>query len=355
MSKENHIHFHFETLSSASNYESFAKPKPKPKPPPPPTIQYVGVNAYGRAYSSLETIRYTKDGTNWSNINSGGFAFNYSGGAAVARGSSIWVAVGNYDTGLSSIQYSINGSNWSNSASQQIDSPYAITYGLNTWLVGTSDNYYISSILYSRDAINWSNTDIYTERTYGISVGSNVNRSTIIVAACRSENYSPGTSSIQYSMNGSNWYSANSGGFTSINDTRPRARDVAYGSNMWVAVGDSDSPQSTIQWSRDGSNWSNANTGGFTGNYENYSGRKIVYGNRLWLAFGQADSLVSMLQCSTDGSNWCNAGAGLVGNYIDSITYGSNKWIAYGSPMQYSTNGSNWTHNTNDVYSVVKK
>jgi len=347
--KDNHIHFHLNNASHnvMSNFEHVPNKKS--------IIKYVGVNS--NAYSPLGTIRYSKDGRNWSNIKSGGFDSN-SGGIAVARGQNKWIAIGNDNllSGLNSIQYSRDGINWSNTNSATIRFPLTIKYGLNKWVVGCVSTRGISSILHSGDGSNWTNTNAKSIATNGLSLGLDIYNSTIFVAASTANNGALTTSTIQWSTNGLNWSNSISGGFlNNYYSNTPTANDVAYGSNMWVAVGHSDSPLSSIQWSKDAKNWSNAHIGGFNYNYGgNYFGSKIVYGNNMWLALGHANTLRASIQYSKNGSNWSNAGFGLI-NIPQNITYSSNMWIAYGDPIQYSSNGSNWTYKNNDVSFVAHK
>jgi hypothetical protein len=165
------------------------------------------------------------------------------------------------------------------------------------------------------------------------------------------------SNSILYSPDGSNWCNSINGGFNS-------GIRVAYGNDLWVAVGNcanTSAPVSTILYSSDGSNWSNAVSGGF---YE--VGRSVAYGNNMWVAVGDGSNQQT-LQYSGNGSNWSNANG--VFNSPTSVTYTrtatlgrnnkivfSNLWTAYSETRnQYSVDGSNWTYRpNNNVTRVIR-
>jgi len=122
---------------------------------------------------------------------------------------------------------------------------------------------------------------------------------------------------ILYSLDGSNWNSANSGGFSN----NGWGASVAYNPNgtLMVATGYGNSPANTILWSRDGSNWNNASSGGFLNANGGFGcGFDIKYGNGKWVAVGSGNTAGSTVavnnagvatnhvQISTDGSNWSN-------------------------------------------------
>jgi len=344
-----HIHFHFTN----------AKPKPPPKP------FYVGVNYLG-AYSALNSIRYSSTGSNWRNIASGGFG---GGGKAITH-STIWVAVGiPYGVAddkdivpintTSSIQTSINGSNWQPIASGGFIIGNGLAYGKGLWVaVGESMNA-SSTIQYSSNASNWypiatggfDSGDInYPSRAISVAYGSS-----LFVAVGQ---HTQSRSTIQYSSNASNWYPVVTGGFNYSNGLPNK---VVYGNGLWVAVGSGDSIQSSIQYSIDGSNWQLSKT------FESQQNAiDIAYGNNIFVAAMDiltSNNANSYLQYSSDGSNW-KSPTGIV-NTAGSIAYTtvnktvgkrtvtSHLWTAFGFPIQYSSNGSNWYHNEDKAISYM--
>jgi hypothetical protein len=109
---------------------------------------------------------------------------------------------------------------------------------------------------------------------------------------------------------------------------------------MFVAGGDSDSASSTIQYSLNGSNWSPAVTGGFNGNYGGL-GVDVAFGNNRWVAVGLGESTI---QYSIDGSNWLPAQVSGFDQIPLKISYNNSTWVAHGSnQIIYSKNGSNWS------------
>jgi hypothetical protein len=164
--------------------------------------------------------------------------------------------------------------------------------------------------------------------------------------------------SIKYSWNGSNnWSNANfAPGFLV-------GQDVTWNGRMWVAVGTTSnrgSPHSTIQWSLDGSNWSNTLTGGFNGTA---GGWGISWNGKMWIATGHdiSNNFNSTIQYSFNGSNF-QAVPNTV-NFLDGGTNWSNvtfragwngrMWIAGRSSAGanqsnacYSYDGLNWSNLT---------
>jgi len=337
------------------------------------------------------SIYWSTDGSNWSNVNKGGFyqygvdvAYNnnlwvsvgadgdtnrilYSGdgmswsntdgvfsgpGGTVAYGNGLWVAAGVDNYKIKTIQYSKNGSNWSNVAVCEFNNVNHVTYANNLWMAVGDGGTLTSSIQYSKDGSNWS-----TIATGGLTRGNYVtyannlwvavgNLETIIDGGGYFYSIVSKASTIVYSPNGSDWYPSKTGGFTTGNH-------VTYGNNLWVAVGESDSPQSSIQYSKDGSNWSTIATGGFKN-----TGYKVAYANNLWVAVGTSDSQQSTIQWSTNGCNWSHANyGGFSANYQAysfnigiNVTYANNLWVATGRSLNlsntvlYSSDGSNWSN-----------
>jgi hypothetical protein len=172
-------------------------------------------------------------------------------------------------------------------------------------------------------------------------------------------------SSIRYSWNGSNdWFPAQIGGFC-------EGQDVAWNGKMWVAVGhvSNASPaglgnsRSTIQWSLDGSNWSNCLAGGgFNGPA---GGWGISWNGRMWIATGQysINHPRSSIQYSFDGSNFRAiqtatnflSNNATLGNITFRAEWNGRMWIAgragnSGTAAQsnacFSYDGLNWSNLT---------
>lgn len=198
--------------------------------------------------------------------------------------------------------------------------------------------------LYSTNASNWKTLylDNYTDsnlyNTNSIAYGSN------LWVAVGGNYFSD--SPIKVSRDGYTWTSSSNGSFSGGNYYNA-GNGVAYGSSMWVAVGNGDN---TIQVSRDGYNWEPSSNGGFSDKGNGIAYGSNAVGSSLWVAVGTADSSRSSIQVSTDGYNWSNSLSGGFLNGCYSVAYGSNKWVAVGKPsfetgqssIQVSTDGYNW-------------
>ncbi|MDR0315492.1 MAG: putative Ig domain-containing protein [Treponema sp.] len=135
----------------------------------------------------------------------------------------------------------------------------------------------------------------------------------------------------------------------------PSIRSLAYGKNMWVAVG-SDAKMAT---STDGATWTGATNSIFSaapagGTYNGYNTiRKVVFGNNMWIAVGEEGRMAT----STNGTTWTK----VIGSGFDSTIFsgiyclaydGSGRWVAggYGGKMSTSTNGTSWTSVGNSTF-----
>ena len=342
MNRDVHIHFYSQ---GATDMPQFGKAKPKPKPKPKPKT-YVAQNLFPDG--PLESIKYSTNGSNWSNIVTGGFI---NGINSHTYCSSVWVAIGGNSGNVgynSTIQYSGDSSNWSNSVSGGFDVGYSISYNpisSITVAVGQGNydpnaaNYYDpnTTIQYSGDGSNWSNAyNANFSKGTGNDITNNGSNLWIAVGEATTLN-----NSILYSGDGSNWSNSISGGFED-------GYGVSYSPihNMMVAVGRSGNyepnPNTTIQYSGDGSNWSNCISGGFD------SFGKGIANNRsnLWVAIGQSTSPSTCIQYSGDGSNWSNSSYnGIQRNPSKIIWTGSNFLIHYNATkmLKSSTDGITWT------------
>ena len=344
MNKTVHLHFYSEQ-----------EPAPKPKVAPTKPKTYVAENLF---YDSPnESILYSMNGSNWSNIVKGGFS---EGLNDVAYGSNFWVAVGNGLTSTSSILYSGNGSNWSNCRSGGFIGWYGngISYNPTSrmWVaVGQGGISSQNAILYSGNGSNWSNslaTTFTGNYGTGISYSSTKN---LWVAVGNSD--SP-ENSILYSGNGTNWTDSHSGGFNG-NYMGNYANGISYNptSRMWVAVGQGDVPENSILYSGNGSNWSNSISGGFNGNYGgNYNGLSIANnGTNLWVAVGVGDSSNNCILYSGNGTNWSNSLNGFYNSDSLSVTYTGSKFLINNSSnvLKSSTDGIHWTTVLSTPFQVV--
>jgi hypothetical protein len=246
----------------------------------------------------------------------------------------------------------------------------------------TASNYlYTNSTIVSSIAVgsNVYNPD-FNVSVYGSAHTSTFRSSMYVAVGINPKGVSDNerTSSIIYSFNGSNWVSARTGGFAV-------GHDVAYNGKMWVAVGtmwngttatiSGAVNRSTIQYSLDGSNWTSCRSGGFEGSHSNATnvfasgsggGIGIAWNGRMWIATGEyttgagTTNANSTIQYSYDGSNFFPAAT--VTNYpaINTASYGritlkptwnGRMWLAglvtpgaaATSNTLFSYNGLNWS------------
>jgi hypothetical protein len=244
--------------------------------------QYVAVGSNNYMANYTSSILYSPDGSNWSSASTGGFS---RGGYGVAYSSTMWVAVGssygNYQVTNSTIQYSYDGSNWSNINEGGFDDlvGYGVSWGKDysgnsLWVAGGASFNSQSTIQYSYDGSNWSpaNTGGFQYQCRAVAYGNG------LWVAVGNGNYSS-ISPIQYSQDGSNWSNINTGGFTgNYYETDREGTGIAYNTvlGIWVATGLGYGSQSIIT-SPDGSNWRTAESGGFDGG-NTHSGYYSAYG-----------------------------------------------------------------------------
>ena len=238
------------------------------------------------------------------------------------------------------------------------------------------------SIYYSFDnALNWS-----PSRTGGFMVGNDVawnGRMWVAVGEMGSingtANHGTASSTIQYSLDGSNWRSINSGGFAAPVTNAAASRGyaggtgIAWNGSIWVATGEGSNTtdfKSTIQFSTDGSNFFAANSAtGFvdTGASNLNVTFRPTWNGRMWLAGRSATSnagagnTTNNACYSYDGSNWTTLSIPSIPGTVLNFTWNGNYWLAFGKniptsatgkPIAVSYNGLNWNVVTSFPYSI---
>ncbi|MCP4157216.1 MAG: hypothetical protein GY757_56415, partial [bacterium] len=124
--------------------------------------------------------------------------------------------------------------------------------------------------------------------------------------------------------------SANGGVSWTITNPRTNDRDdediydIAYGNGVFVAAGEFGGT-----WrSPDGENWTKSGVGRAI--------RDIAFGNGVFMAVAANGSVYR----TADGVSWTSKA---VGQTLMSIHYGNSLWVAVGSKIWTSTNGTTWT------------
>ena len=203
-------------------------------------------------------------------------------------------------------------------------------FGLNNYLGYLSANA-VGPVVFT-SSLNTST--LFTQggiTTAGI-IAINPATANIWVAAGASSN-TVGT--LETSVDGLNWTSATSGGFSIA------ATDVAWNGRLWVATGTDASPNNTIQYTPNGSNWISITANGFTA-----GGQGVAWNGFFWVAVGGDATPANTIKYSSDGINWNNSlGTGFLVQGL-CIEWNGRVWVAGGESASgailYSANSSNW-------------
>jgi hypothetical protein len=301
--------------------------------------------------NNLNSIQYSTDGINWSNITSGGFS--NSGNGIYYSGNTIgWIAVGKDSIPSNTIQYSMNGEIWHSIVGTGFNSSGSSVYYANGRWVAIGIDTNGNTIQTSTDGMIWNicggnkfpliGNEVYYGNGIWVAVGS------------ASSNNGLYYQSICYSKNGIDWNYSNqtSMGF-SVSGYDVKYGTDNYNQSLWIAVG-KDMFSNTIQYSTDGQTWNAISNGGFNENI----GYNVCFGTDndnipLWIAVGVDSRQLYTIQYSYDGKNWYPSLTGGFSNYGKSLYYIDNYnskplWIAVGNDnnyqsIQYSYDGKNWS------------
>ena len=234
--------------------------------------------------------------------------------------------VGTYIGGSGLLNSSDGGNNWSNVASNGFsDGAYGIAYNETMWVAGGDD---VATIKYSYDGIYWNDASANIGYVYGVAWGNNM-----WLAFGYSDSGTYGTT-IKYSYDGITWNDVTSGSFPT---------DTPFGGywngKMWVAVGSHSDGGAGIKYSYDGLIWNTATYhDAKTGGNQQTS---VTWNGSIWVSNG------SFFLYSHDGINWYDC------NYTDNgpgwavawnghmFLTGFNDTTTYVS-LQYSYDGINW-------------
>jgi hypothetical protein len=305
--------------------------------PPPSSNLWIAV---GQDSTQNNTIKYSGDGSNWSNSSGTGFT---TMGYAVAFGSNMWVAVGFDSTANNTIKFSGNGINWSNAFSGGFtagSNGYGVAWNGRLWVAVGSDLTANNRIKYSLDGMSWLNSTGASFSTWGRSVAWN-GRLWVAVGADSTAN-----NTIKYSANGINWSNSSSGGFST------QGWGIAWNGRMWVAVGQDTTQANTIKYSYDGSNWFNSMGYGFT----DY-GSAVAWNGRMWVAVGYDTAILNSIRYSFDGINWSNSLTGGFTSIATGVAWNGSLWVAVGQDttqanrIKYSGDGINWSNSSSGSFS----
>ena len=142
---------------------------------------------------------------------------------------------------------------------------------------------------------------------------------------------------LEYSVNGSTWTNAASGGFSVA------AYGVAWNGVLWVAVGQDATAANRIQYSSNSSNWLSG-----TGATFSVRGNTVAWNGSLWVAVGQDGTPANTIKYSANGIAWTNSLGAAFGTAGNDVAWNGRLWVAVGTDssaanaIRYSLDGSNW-------------
>ena len=214
--------------------------------------------------------------------------------------------------------YSYDGKIW---ASSNVNSRIDTVYNANgLWVAGGTDGLY-----YSSNGTNWTKSSVSTD-TKSVVYGNGI----WVAAANNTGDYT------QYSTDGKNWIKS---------DFHISGHTVICENGLFILLS-GNSTNGGIYYSSNGANWTRSNL--------TYATSYIAYGNGTFVAYATGESLYY----SSDGKIWTKSA--LSTKYFNrtdvSITYANGIWITIGTHGSlYSSNGKNWTINSNDnLYGTSK-
>jgi hypothetical protein len=257
-----------------------------------------------------------------------------------------WIVFGSNASGYQ-MGYSSDGISWRNI-------PITIGTPINTivkykgiYVAATSDP--SASLLYSYDGFTWK--PVVGGYNLLLKVNSIAYSSNLILAAGSN---TVTDNSIIYSLDGITWYVITvsnpfKGGPNSV------ANGIAYGNEVWVAAGYRLPGYPTIMYSRDGLNWLNA-----LGSYPPNPTTGIAYYNNVWACGAQTANPTTgqKVYYSLDGSNWLNANnSDIFGGNVETLAQVGSLFFATCLDtiinIKYSTDGSNWQNVVNQGFPVL--
>jgi hypothetical protein len=211
----------------------------------------------------------------------------------VVHGNGIYVAVG----GRGTIMTSSDGTNWTRRVSGTSDHLNSVTYANRQFVaVGSA-----GTIVTSPDGLLW--TPQYGGTFFSLNGVAFGNGMYVVVGQ---------NNTILTSLDGVLWVSRSSGPF--------HLTDVAYGNNIFVAVG------SALLTSPDGLNW-------FRQALEPALGT-IAFGGGLFVGAAGGSFEGGSIWTSVDGSDWRQQNS--TEGEVRDIAYGSGRWVAVAGRLDYS-------------------
>jgi hypothetical protein len=268
---------------------------------------------------SNHSIMYSANGISWIGIGMTPFSTR---GRCIIWSGTMWIAGGQ---GSNQMAYSYDVYNWTSITSPFSTACYGIAHNaeLNMFVAVGENPANNQSIAYSFNGINWISSSFTLFTTKGISVAWN---GELWVATGEGV-----ANTIAYSSDGISWTGLGSTIFSSS------GKNIEWNGKIWVATGEG---TNRIAYSTDGITWTGTATTLFSGTSVGYA---IAWNGEMWLYGG--DDPTNTLAYSYDGTNWYGLGNTLFTASCRSICWTGKKWIATGQgtyKLAYSINGINW-------------
>jgi len=254
---------------------------------------WIAVGGYGG--NPLGTIQYSGDGSNFSNIATGGFV-NF--GRGIAYGSGMWVATGDStqiaQNPKQTIQWSVDGVNWNNAYTGGFSySGNSVAYNGRLWVATGLDAQQFARIQVSTDGSNWSNSQTVVsvglgvngiaqgvlklaQNNYTFFTNSEVTTQTVNANYANIDtldgNYITFSNSLTGNMANLNYATisnlnanyGNIGDFYKYSYVKDIIRFTNGFNSPFIAIGAAKEAYNSIQTSVDGINWAGVNYGGFS-------------------------------------------------------------------------------------------
>jgi len=234
-------------------------------------------------------IYSTDNGTSWTAVNNSTYSGLMHNGqwqdAIYADGKFVAVSLSG------AIVYSSDGISWTAATGADSNQWYSITYGNGKYVAVSRDGTY--RVTYSTNGTTWSaasaaSTALWKHVAYGNGK---------FVATAWS-----GTDRIMYSTDGINWSNS---GITGVNDTYA-IQGLEYADGKFVAINGGYLGNPSVMYSTDGINWSSSGVVGVTSS----NWRDVAYGSQHWVAVadygpdGSGETDLRKLMHSRDALNW---------------------------------------------------
>ena len=258
------------------------------------------VGGFGSGYRN--DVWRSVDGTNWTQVFSGGKFSGRNGHQAVSYRGSLWVIGGWDGKSKNDVWRSGDGENW---VSVAVSGDHfsgrswyqAVSYGGSLWVIGESGS---NDVWRSGDGENWVSVAVSGDHFSGRSGYQAVSyRGSLWVIGGHDGQY---RNDVWRSGDGENWVSvAVSGDHFS---GRYGHQAVSYRGSLWVIGGwDGGQRQNDVWRSGDGENWVSVAVSG-----EHFSARSnhqaVSYRGSLWVIGGRHNQYKNDIWRSADGENW---------------------------------------------------